>query len=33
VQYEEIAGANHFTIMKELASSQGRITRLLTTLL
>lgn len=33
VQYEEIAGANHFTIMEELASPEGRITRLLTTLL
>ncbi|MDB5545629.1 MAG: alpha/beta hydrolase [Hyphomicrobiales bacterium] len=33
VQYEEIAGANHFTIMEELASPEGRITQLLTTLL
>jgi arylformamidase len=33
VQYEEITGANHFTIMDELASPDGRITRLLTTLL
>jgi arylformamidase len=33
VQYEEIPGANHFTIMDELASPEGRITQLLTTLL
>jgi arylformamidase len=29
VTYEEIAGANHFTIMNELASPMGRITRLI----
>jgi arylformamidase len=29
VTYEEIAGANHFTIMNELASPHGRITRLI----
>ena len=29
VTYEEIAGANHFTIMNEIASPMGRITRLI----
>ena len=29
VTYEEIAGADHFTIMNELASPMGRITRLI----
>jgi acetyl esterase/lipase len=29
VTYEEIAGANHFTIMNELLSPHGRITRLI----
>jgi hypothetical protein len=29
VTYEEIAGANHFTIMNEMASPMGRITRLI----
>jgi arylformamidase len=29
VTYEEIAGANHFTIMNELSSPHGRITRLI----
>jgi hypothetical protein len=29
VAYEEISGANHFTIMNEMASPQGRITKLI----
>jgi acetyl esterase/lipase len=29
VTYEEIAGADHFTIMKEMAAPMGRITRLI----
>jgi hypothetical protein len=29
VTYEEIAGADHFTIMNELSSSAGRITTLI----
>jgi hypothetical protein len=29
VTYEEIPGANHFTIMDEMASPSGRITRMI----
>jgi arylformamidase len=29
VTYEEIPGADHFTIMKEMAAPQGRITTLI----